>query len=86
MRRALLALVLLLAAGCSSGNVTTTLGRQEAHAEAIPALTLTSEPPVCWIEREAGGESGIYGGDASLAPTGPAFIAWTTCPDGPFTP
>lgn len=93
MRRLLLALALFAAAGCSSGNVTTTLGRQHVtpdtpvpHAELAPALTETQPAVVCWVELETGGESGIYGGDPSDAPTGPTFVRWTVCPTGPFTP
>lgn len=28
----------------------------------------------CWVEREANGESGVYCGDANLAPEGARFL------------
>lgn len=92
MRRLLAAVALAVTiAGCSTGNVTHTLGRQESrHAQSPPdaeiGTAITTPPTVCWIESEPNDESGIYGGDPTDAPKPPTFIRWTTCPDTPLTP
>lgn len=73
VRPLLIAGLALGLAACANTSTSTALDREERAAQ--------RSGMTCWVEREAGDTSGVYCGDASLAPTGPNFVRWITQPE-----